>query len=394
MTVEARVTGPSAHAHSSVPTDSLATALYAQVRNFEPVVRNASGGFLVTGHPEAIQILRSPAAIPFPNATQQESSWNRLAERFFVFLDGIDHRTLRQLVGAPFSAAHLDTSAPRIRALCRYQAATFIREVLESGRGDILRSFAVPCSISILAQLLRLSEEHTTGMLQLSEQIRAVTETGADLDKTAQALTAFAAELLHTDDSSVIRRIATSSHDATTQQATLALIMLAGFETSANFAANLILRMMWVPGFAEMLSNAPSMVPSAIDESLRLHSPAHIVARSLSRDLLVGNVLIPAGSQVSILLHLCNRDPRVFPNPDDFELGRPPNASLAFSHGRHFCLGANLARLELQVMVEELAPYLRSIQLSPSNDFAWTSQALGRSMIHLLVEPASRQYDA
>lgn len=390
MTGEERLADSVQLAHSSVPTDSFATNLYTQMRQLDPVVRSASGSYLVTGHAEAVQILRSPTAIPFPNASEQESSWNRLAERFFVFLDGTDHRSLRQLVSSPFHAAHLDKSTVGIRALCRDQAATFIRQVSKDGKGDILSSFAVPCSVAVLAQLLQLSDHHATSIGQLSERIRSVVVTGADLDATALALAELSSELLRSEESGIVRQVAASSHDFTTQQATLALIILAGFETSANFAANLILRMMWVPAFAQTIAHDPSLVPAAIDESLRLHSPAHIVARSLERELLVGDVLMPAGSQVSILLHLCNRDPRVFPNPDNFELNRPTVASLAFSHGRHYCLGANLARLELQLMVEELGPYLPAIRLSPANDFTWTSQALGRSLTHLLVEPSER----
>lgn len=394
MTFEAHVTGRGTSEQTSVPTDSLATSLYAQIRNLKPVVRNASGSYLVTGHAEAVQILRSPAALPSPNASEQDSSWNRLAERFFVFLDGADHRDLRQLVSTPFSSSNLDQNAPSIRALCRYQAKTFIRQVLQEGHGDVLSSFAVPCSISILAKLLQLSDEHTVAILQLSEQIRSVTETGADLDTTALALAEFSTELLRAGGSSIFRQIAASSHDWTTQQATIALILLAGFETSANFAANLILRLMWVPSLAEAITKDPSMTPAAIDESLRLDSPAHIVSRYLTSDLLVGNVVIPANSQVAVLLHLCNRDARVFANPDSFELHRSTSSSLAFSHGRHYCLGANLARLELKLMVEALAPHLPAIQLASTNEFTWTSQALGRSLTRLIVEPAERKHRA
>lgn len=373
--------------HDPIPYDAQASVVYDQFKNRGPIVQNVSGDYFITGYTEAISVLRSPHAIPRFEQSQEDSPWNRLAERFFVFLDGADHRDLRRIVSAQFASSQLELEAPRIAKICRQHAKDFSNGVATRGEGDVLNEFAVPCSVEILTQLLQLSEENLSLVLALSARIRSTGSAQLNLDLVGEELHTMSTRLLDDEDSLPMQAIASSNHGLLTKQATVALLLLAGFETSANFAGNIILRMMMAPKLTELLSKQPALVPEAIDETLRLHSPAHIVTRLITQRLNVGGTALPAGCRVSILLHLCNRDPREFCEPDAFILGRRPRLSLAFSHGRHFCLGAGLARLEIQQMIEALAPIWTSMKLSTNNNYAWTAQALGRSLTELIVVP-------
>jgi len=145
----------------------------------------------------------------------------------------------------------------------------------------------------------------------------------------------------------------------------LELLVAAGNETTRNAIAGGVAALVEHRDQAVRLASDPDgLVETAVEEILRWASPVIQFARQATRDTTVGGVPIPAGDRVVLWYPSANRDERQFPEPYRFDVGRAPNQHLAFGHGPHFCLGANLARWELRAAFRELAVLLPSIELA------------------------------
>jgi len=144
----------------------------------------------------------------------------------------------------------------------------------------------------------------------------------------------------------------------------LAFLLVAGLETTRNGIASGLYELLQHRGELEKLVADPSLVNSAVEEILRYASPIYHDLRMATRDTMLGGQKIARGDLVSKWLASANRDEEVFENPDTFDITRNPNPHLAFGYGQHFCLGANLARVEMRTTLEELIPYLRQIELT------------------------------
>jgi cytochrome P450 len=132
------------------------------------------------------------------------------------------------------------------------------------------------------------------------------------------------------------------------------MLMAAGTETTGLAIANLAARLLSEPGTMAALRRDPGLVPSVVQESLRIDPPLHVILRVVGADTTVGDVILPRGSVVQLCLASANRDPRYFAEPDMWRPGREEAPALTFGSGRHACLGSNLAVLELETAVRVL----------------------------------------
>ncbi len=142
------------------------------------------------------------------------------------------------------------------------------------------------------------------------------------------------------------------------------LLLVAGNETTRNLISGGLLALIEHPEQRARLMADRSLLPSAIEEMLRWVSPVNVFRRTATRDTEVGGQTIREGDKVALFYASANRDETVFENPDTFDITRTPNDHLAFGIGPHFCLGANLARLEIRVMFEEILRRLPDVELA------------------------------
>ena len=140
------------------------------------------------------------------------------------------------------------------------------------------------------------------------------------------------------------------------------LFVVAGQETTRNAISGGMLALLQNPQQRERLAKDRALMPTAVEEILRYASPVTHIMRTAKHDVEMHGQKIRAGDRVVIWNASANRDAAAFPDPDRFDVGRTPNDHLAFGHGEHFCLGANLARLEVKVMLEELLDRLPDIE--------------------------------
>lgn len=372
------------------PSDAFADDAYRAFESAPPVARTPRGDYLVTGHPEAVHILRSPCAEPRSDYPIAGSRWNRLAERFFVFLDGSTHRRLRSAFDADFARGALNCNGDRIGMISAAHAEAFRSRIEAEGAADVITDFAVPCTVKILTHTLGIDTEAVTTVVDLATRIRSTGDEDREyLDRVAVELQTTADMLMDGGrfDGSLLARLAMACDgDRELMRATVSLLLLAGFETSANLFGNLALALLWDPRRTRtLLDGGPSLLPTAVEELLRLHSPAHVVARIAREPIAVGDLILPAKARIAVLLRLCNMDARVFARPREMDLRRTPNPHLSFSYGRHYCLGASLARVEITAMLRALLPLLARLDVDRSKPPEWTAQALGRSLVALPV---------
>jgi cytochrome P450 len=163
------------------------------------------------------------------------------------------------------------------------------------------------------------------------------------------------------------------------------LLLVAGQETTANLISNAIVCLLDHPQEMARLRARIELLPSAIEEVLRYRSPVQWMFRATRRDVQLDGTTIPAKKLILTVIGSANRDPRVFPDPDRFDIARDPNPHIAFGHGGHFCLGAALARMEARIALTDLLTRLRDIE--PATTEPWPPRKAlhvhGPSHLHL-----------
>ena len=164
----------------------------------------------------------------------------------------------------------------------------------------------------------------------------------------------------------------------------LTLLLFGGHETTTNLIASGMRALLRTEGAAEELRNDPSLLPTAIEEMLRYEGPSKIVVRRVKEDHERKGRHFESGQPVYLSVAGANRDPEVFDDPERFDIHRDPNRHLGFGWGLHFCLGAQLARLEGTIAVERLIDRFPKLRLD-HDEHEWHPTILGRALRRLDV---------
>jgi cytochrome P450 len=162
------------------------------------------------------------------------------------------------------------------------------------------------------------------------------------------------------------------------------LLFSAGAETTRNAVAGGLLALANHPEQTHTLRVDLDTLPTAVEEMVRWTSPSPSKRRTATRDVTLGGASIAAGQKVQIWEGSANRDASVFDDADEFDIARKPNPHLGFGQGVHYCLGANLARLELRVLFEELLSRFGTVQVV--RDVEWARSNRHTGIRHLVVE--------
>jgi len=168
------------------------------------------------------------------------------------------------------------------------------------------------------------------------------------------------------------------------------LMLLAGYETTSGAMGMSLLHLARQPEQrAQLLADPGGLAHSAVNELLRYVSPVQVFCRNAAHDLDLHGETVPAGDVVLLAYGAANHDPRAFADAGRCILDRHPNRHVAFGHGRHLCLGANLARLELTIMIERVAELFSDFGLDPAHAPTWKPRGDLRSLarLDLLVTP-------
>lgn len=288
------------------------------------------------------------------------------------------HTRLRRLVAGAFARGHVERLRPRVAALAD-QLADGLAEAARDGRPvDLIAGFAEPLPVQVIAELLGIPQPDQVLLRPWSNAIVKMYEyqvSDAQRDAAEAAAREFVGYLrelvarrrLHPEPDLISSLIAETDTETGTAGArldedelvtTCTLLLNAGHEASVNVVGNGVLALFGHPGQWQRLLAAEaagaSLVDGAVEELIRFDSPLQLFERTAIADTRIGEVTVRAGEKVAALLGSANRDPAVFGDPDRLDVGRVDNPHLGFGAGIHFCLGAPLARVELQTSLRTL----------------------------------------
>ena len=301
-----------------------------------------------------------------------------------LFQDPPGHTRLRRLVSAAFT--------PRRSAALRGRAAEIaggLAAAMLDGRApaDLLEAFALPLPITVIGELLGVPAADRPHFRAWSDALLALPAAGATdpgtgwANLSAQVTDLIARKRADPGDDLLSALIAVRDEDAgrlsDAELAMMAVTLIpAGYVTTSTAIAWGLL-MLTRHGAYERLAADPSLVPGAVEEVLRYQTAAGDVARVANEDVRLAGVDIAAGDRVLVSLNAANRDGRRFPGPDRFDIVRTDNAHLTFGHGIHHCLGAALARVELQVALTTLATRIPGLRPAVSSgELIWRRSEL------------------
>jgi cytochrome P450 len=297
---------------------------------------------------------RSP--IPLPK------SLSLLAQSMIVE-DDPEHRRLRSLVSKAFTPRAVANFETRIQSLSHE-----LLDHAEKNRGiDLIEAYAQPIPMAVIAQIVGVSDEDIP---QLKDSVMMLSNgfTGWSLLRTIfldmPAGSRFIRMLIARkradpqDDILTALVHAEENGDSLSEDEVVAftfLLIIAGFETTTHLISNSVLTLLQNPDQLERLRAEPELFDSAVEELLRHRGPVHGTKLAYAmEDVTLHGVTIRRGESIIPLLGAANHDPEVFEKPEVFDIARAPNRHVSFGFGPHFCLGAQLARMETKIALQTL----------------------------------------
>jgi len=343
----------------------------AAVSRHEP-----TGTWLAASHAAASAVLRDRRLGRFWTDREPAEVWepfNLLHRNQMMENEPPDHTRLRTLVATAFARGHVERLRPAVAA----EAARLVRAA--GPEFDLLTAVAEPLAVTVIAELLGVPAADRHRLRPWSAAIVRMYEVSRTPEAEAAALTAcreFAGYLRDLaarreadprDDlisHLVAVRDGTDRLSADELVASAILLLNAGHEASVNALGGGVVALLRHPAQLSRVRNDRALVPSAAEEMIRYDPPLHMFVRTAAAPVTVAGVRIGAGERIAALLGAANRDPAVFAEPDTFDVARDPNPHLGFGAGLHFCLGAPLARIELQAGLAALLDHAPGMALA------------------------------
>lgn len=339
----------------------------AQLRSYgKPMWSEELGMFLAATHRDANEVLRnrSLGRIFTPKAPADEwDTFNYLHADSILDSEPPKHTRLRSLITKAFNPRRIEQLRPTVASIVN-RLLDELETHFETGTADLIEHFAEPLPVKVIASLLGFPEEDEYLLRPWSQAIVKMYEVAPDETTRAEARKA-ADEFAAYVEGLMVERKAQPGDDLISELAavedggdrlsareliaTCVLLLNAGHEASVNGFGNGMVQMMRRPEQHDLLRTDPEgLTATAVEEFVRFDAPLHLFERTATADTEVGGVAIAEGQKIAALLGSANRDESVFERADEMDLTRDPNPHIGFGAGIHFCIGAPLARMEMQ----------------------------------------------
>ncbi len=349
---------------------------YRELRETTPVWRSPFGRTFLTRYEDSSLLMRDrrlgkdytePEALirRFGPTAMDEPAVVELSH-MMLMRDPPDHTRLRGLVTKVFTARKIEEMRPDIQAI----TDRLLDKVAGAGEMDAIRDLAFPLPVLVICELLGIPEEDrarfVTATASGAALLNPVPPTREELDRANEGTLATGAyfEALFEqrrkeprDDLLTLLVQAEEAGDRLSTQelrANVTLLFAAGHETTVNLIGNGIWSLHDNPSQWAALRENPALIPNAIEEILRYECPVQAVARTVAEPIAFGDEGFEKGDLIVALIGAANRDPSVFPHPDRLDVTRERLKPLSFGGGIHFCIGAQLARIEAEVVFSTL----------------------------------------
>jgi cytochrome P450 len=377
--------------------------------------------YLTADHALAHELLRSddfrvlifgsnlPAPLRWLERRTRDDLLHPLRAPSLLAVEPPDHTRYRKTVSAVFT--------PRAVAALRDRVEQTAAELLdrlagESGVVDIVGRYCSQLPVSIISDILGVPESERSRVLEFGELAAPSLDIGLpwrqyrSVQRGIGGFSAWLAEhlqqLRREPSGNLMSQLIQTAESGSAEtyldekelQAIAGLVLAAGFETTVNLLGNGIRMLLDAPEQVDALRRRPELWPNAVEEILRLESPVQLTARIALNDIEMAGRRLHRGDLVLVYLAAANRDPSVFPDPHRFDIERE-NAGrhLAFSGGRHFCLGAALARAEGEVGLRTFFERFPEVRAAGAGSRRETRVLRGWSSLPVTLGPCVREYD-
>jgi cytochrome P450 len=366
---------------------------YTRLRDTDPVHRTSLGSFVISRHAEVSLVLRDKRfgkdyverSIRRYGPKIMEEPVFRSMSHWMLQQDPPDHARLRGLVVKAFTARRVEDMRPRIQQI----VDETLDRIIPQGKMDLIEDFAFRLPVTIICDMLGIPEDHREAFYASSRDggrlLDPVPLTRSEIDRanTGNAIAeAYFKQLFELrrknpgdDLTTQLVQAEEDGNKLTNEELTANITLLfgAGHETTVNLIGNGLLALHRNPDQLALLKVNPSLITNAIEEFLRYDSSVQMTGRVALEDIDdLGGKRIPKGESVLCLLGSANHDPAVYPDhPERLDVARANVRPLSFGGGIHFCLGAQLARIEAEVAITTLLRRLPELRLDDATNPEW-----------------------
>jgi cytochrome P450 family 130 len=326
--------------------------IYRRLRDEQPVYQDPGGGFYALSR--------------FDDVWRAVNDWSAFSSVVaeaqsllpqMIYFDPPRHTAMRALVSRAFTPKRV----AEVEGLTRHTARDLIDGFAARGGGDVQHEFAAVLPSVVIAKMIGVADDHIPAFRGWTESFLEI-QGPEDFAEAATKIYELFSRLLSDRRREPRDDLMTALIGAEVDGQTLTddellgfclLLILAGNDTTSSLIGTGLVLLTENPEQRELLRREPSRWNQAIEEINRVESPTQVLPRTTTEDVTLHDVMIPAGSRVMLIWGSANHDDREFPEPERFDVTRGITRHLAFGHGAHYCLGANLARLEARVAFEE-----------------------------------------
>jgi cytochrome P450 len=356
--------------------------ILAEIRRQQPVRHDTElGFFLLTRYDDVSDTLRNPDYLTDPrnnveNGFDRRFLYTEGREVSMLLMDEPEHRRLRNLVRRPFTPRAIEEVRGRVREVAR----RIVGEI-DGGDFDLTARVASPIPTIVIAELLGIDSEHheqfktwSDAMIKTAFSPVSVPADVAAAEEASAALQAFFFQEIerrqsHPGADLISSMVASDENDDRLSREEIAmqcnLLLVAGNSTTSDLIGNAVMALLRNPAELSKLRARPELMKNAVEEVLRYDSPVTNSGRIAHEDLEIRGVKIPRGEAIAVSLAAANRDPEAYPDPDRFDIERKDIQVQSFGGGRHFCLGAHLARLEAAETLAALLERFPRLEMGP-----------------------------
>lgn len=381
--------------------------VFARLRERDPVHRTRlMGGWVLTRYADVLGVLQDRR---FSADERTNPGFEKIVARMrrvglldpeeeippsMLRSDPPVHTRLRRLVSKAFTPRQIQKIQPRIEQIVREH----LDAVADASRMEVIRDLAYPLPVTVIAEMLGVPVDDREQFKRWSNDI--VDSLGVQnlasarrSRKAGRALNAYLEQIAERrrrdphDDLLSGLLVAEDEGDTLSTREILGvcqLILIAGHETTTKLISNGVLALLEHPQQLERLRADPSLAENSVEEILRYTGPVQATSRIAKEDVEIGGVTVEKGRNALVILAAANRDPARFPDPDRFDITRDAEGHVAFGHRLHFCLGANLARLETRIAIGALVERFPAMKLT-GEPLRWGDNLILRGLERLPV---------
>lgn len=348
-----------------------ARAAYRWMRANQPVFRDRNGLAAATTYQAVLDAERNPELFSSTGGIRPDQP----GMPYMIDMDDPAHLLRRKLVNSGFTRKRVMDKVPSIEKLCD----TLIDAVCERGECDFVRDIAAPLPMAVIGDMLGVLPEERDMLLTWSDDLVCGLSSTVDeqviqkLMDTFAAYTAFTMEVIadrranpRDDLFSILVNAEVEGSRMSDDEIVFEtlLILIGGDETTRHTLSGGTEQLLRHQDQWRQVVAEPELLPGAIEEMLRWTSPVKNMCRTLTADTEFHGTALRSGEKIMLMFESANFDESVFDNPESFDIHREPNSHVAFGFGTHFCLGNQLARLELKLMLGKILQRLPDMRLA------------------------------